>query len=243
MGTLDGVGLAFEETMSGYLGVGEAEPRVGTKRGSQEQTPIRFDVRIEVDDLSRFIHDPEHRADLTGTVTFAPLGGTLPVRDGWFNLFCVEAGTGVRQMIYDFGFSATDGVAYHLRGHKNIHDDPGIDVVGDLTRLFTVVSRVVPSPGVTDGEVVGGGQSGGDCEAVYGAGVLQFQIRNLGAMVGSFRVKNATSWEQRLAAVTAFASLAYGEVRDEYLARVLPVYNTQYENLVLRGVACPPRWE
>ena len=65
--------------------------------------------------------------------------------------------------------------------------------------------------------------------------MLEFRLRDLGAMVGSFRVQNATSWEQRLEAVTAFASLAYGEVRDEYLRGPLPIYNTQYENLVLRG--------
>ena len=141
MGALDGVGLTFEESMSGYLGIGEAEPRLGAERGRRENTPIRFDVRIRIDDLARFIDDPEHRADLTGTVTFAPLGGTFPLQDGWFNLFSVEAGTGLRQMIYDFRFTAADGATYHLRGHKDIHDDPGIDVVGDLTRLSTVVSR------------------------------------------------------------------------------------------------------
>lgn len=77
MGTLDGVGLTFEESMSGFLGIGEAEPRLGAERGRRENTPIRFDVHINVDDLARFIDDPEHRADLTGTVTFAPLGAIL----------------------------------------------------------------------------------------------------------------------------------------------------------------------
>jgi hypothetical protein len=55
MGTLDGVGLTFEESMSGYLGIGEAEPRLGAERGRRESTPIRFDVRIRIDDLARFI--------------------------------------------------------------------------------------------------------------------------------------------------------------------------------------------
>ncbi len=75
----------------------------------------------------------------------------------------------------------------------------------------------------------------GDGETHYGAGLLEFPVRDLGAMVGSFQVENATSWEQRVAAVTAFASLAYGEVTAEYLRGPLPIYNTQYENLVLRG--------
>jgi len=238
MGTLDGVGLTFEESMSGFLGIGEAEPRLGAERGRRENTPIRFDVHINVDDLARFIDDPEHRADLTGTVTFAPLGGTFPLRDGWFNLFSVEAGTGLREMIYDFRFTAADGDTYHLRGHKDIHDDPGIDVVGDLTRLSTVVSRVAAgagTPGSPAGSAGADGGRGGGAEVLYGAGVLEFRLRDLGAMVGSLRVENATSWEQRLAAVTAFASLAYGEVREEYLRGPLPIYNTQYENLVLRG--------
>lgn len=221
MGTLDGVGLTFDEAMSGYLGVGAVEPALGAEHGRRENTPIRFDVRIVVDDLPRFIHDPDHRAGLTGTVAFGPLGGTFPLRDGWFNLFSIEAATAVRQMIYDFRFTASDGATYHLRGHKDIHDDPGLDVVGDMTRLFTVVTHVAPGSGA---------------ETPYGAGVLEFHLRNLGAMVGSFKVQNATSWEQRLAAVTAFASLAYGEVSEEHLLGPLPIYNTQYENLVLRGV-------
>jgi uncharacterized protein (DUF362 family) len=158
----------------------------------------------------------------------------------------VEAGTGVRQMVYDFRFTAADGATYHLRGHKDVHDDPGIDVVGDLTRLSTVVTRVGAGAGAPGNPAGAGGAGAADAaastaggsppaEALYGAGVLEFRLRDLGAMMGSLRVENATSWEERLEAVTTFASLAYGEVREEYLRGPLPIYNAQYENLVLRG--------
>ena len=65
--SLDGVGLQFQETMAGFLGVGEADPRQG------------------------------------------------------------------------------DGQTYFLRGHKEIHDDPGmLDVIPDMTTLFIAVRRKWP---------------------------------------------------------------------------------------------------
>ncbi len=216
---LKGLGFQFKEQMSGYLGVGENDPRRGVERGRTENTQLRFDVQIRIADLERFLRIPSHVAELIGTVTFPLLGGTFEIRDGQFNLFTVDLQTGIRQMVYAFRFTAVDGQTYYLHGRKEISDDPGkLDIVEDMTRLFTTVYR------------------GEDEHApVYGVGEIYFKLLDTPSLVVSMEVPGATSWRQKLAAYTAFTSFAYGALRDEYLRHVRLFYDTQYDNLVLAG--------
>jgi hypothetical protein len=85
-----GHGLKFAESMSGWIGIGEQSYVEGRIAGQQENTPIPFDAKIIIDDLDRFIHLPEHRARLEGTVRFNPLGGPAAMEDGVFHLFSVD---------------------------------------------------------------------------------------------------------------------------------------------------------
>ena len=220
MSILEGVGLQFEESMSGYLGVDQTDPRKGVEIGKDLQTPIRFEVQIFIADLSRFLKISEHEAELSGTITFEPLGGTFTIRDGRFNLFTLDRETGMRQMVYRFKFTTGDGQTYFLHGHKEIHDDRGkFDVIEDMTRLFTTIYR------------------GEDDQApVYGAGELYFKLSDAPSLAASMKVLGAASIWQKVGAYTAFASFAYGALRDEYLKDVRLFYETRYENLVLSGI-------
>ncbi len=214
---LDGLGLTFKERMAGMVAVGAVDPREGVSRG----TPLEFEVRVVIDDLDRFLRVMEHEARLEGTITFAPLGGTFPIRDGRFNLFTVEGATGRRQMTYAFSFTAADGETYALRGRKDVHDDEGLDLVEDLTTLFTVL------------------HAGADERApVWAAGVLRFDLLHEGlAFAASMEVTGASHWWQRAEARLAFASLAWGALRDEYLRGARLLYDTTYQNVVLSGAA------
>jgi len=216
---LDGLVLRFQETMGGHVGIDEIEPLAGSARGQRENTPLLFDVEIRIEDLGRFLRVADHAGQLSGTVTFEPLGGRIPIRDGVFNLFSVDPRTGYRRMTYAFRFTAGDGQPYFLHGHKEIHDDPGaLDVVPDMTTLFTTLYR------------------GPDAQApIYAAGVLTFDLKKAPALVASMKVEGADSLLQKVAAYTAFASFAYGALRDEYLRGVRLLYDTRYENLVLSG--------
>jgi uncharacterized protein (DUF362 family) len=220
MSILEGVGLQFEESMSGHLGVDETDPRKGVEIGEERKTKIRFDVQIFITDLSRFIKLDEQQADLSGTVTFEPLGGTFTIRDGRFKLFTLDPATGMRQMVYAFKFTAADNQTYFLYGHKEIYDDRGkFDLLEDMTRLFTIIYR------------------GEDEQApMYGAGILSFKLMDAPSMMASMKVVGAASIWQEVAAYTAFSSFAYGALRDEYLKDVRLFYDTQYENLVLSGM-------
>jgi uncharacterized protein (DUF362 family) len=217
--SLDGLVLRFQETMGGHVGIDEPEPLAGSARGERENTPLQFEVEIRIEDLGRFLRVAGHAAQLSGTLTFEPLGGRIPIQDGVFNLFTVDPRTGIRRMTYSFRFTSADGQLYFLHGHKEIHDDPGaLDVVPDMTTLYTTLYR------------------GPDEQApVYAAGVLTFDLKKAPALVASMKVDGTNSLLRKTAAYTAFASFAYGALRDEYLQGVRLLYDTRYENLVLSG--------
>lgn len=181
MSILNGVGIQFNESMSGYLGVGEADPKEGAAIGRRENNPVRFDVQIRIPDMDRFLNISEQRAQLSGTVECASLGGPYEIYDAHFNLFQVALDTGFRNMAYHFKFKAADGNIYYLKGVKEIHDDPGLlDVVDDMTRLFTTIHR------------------GEDEEApVYGSGEMYFKLWNAPALVSSVDIIGNGSFLQR----------------------------------------------
>jgi uncharacterized protein (DUF362 family) len=218
VGDLDGLGLRFSEAMSGHLALGETDPRRGEAAGKAAGSAIRFDVRIEIEGLGRFLRVAEHAAALTGTVSFGPLGERLAIRGGTFHLFTADPAGG-RTMRYAFGFSSADGRRWFLQGHKEVRDDPGaLDVVGDMTTLFTTLHQ-------------GDGPDG----PVAGAGVLRFPLGDAPALVASLEVTGATSPWQKVEALAAFASFAWGALRDEYLRGARLLYDTRCENLALSG--------
>jgi len=119
MSILKGVGLQFEESMSGYLGKGETDPSEGAAVGKRQETKIRFDVRITISDLNRFLKVSQHEAELSGTVTCDVIGGTFTIFDGTFNLFSLDPEMGMRQM--------------------SIPSDSGIRMAGHI--IFTATKR------------------------------------------------------------------------------------------------------
>lgn len=219
MSILKGVGLQFEESMSGYLGKGETDPSKGATVGKLQETKIRFDVRITISDLNRFLKVSQHEAVLSGTVTCDVIGGTFTIFDGTFNLFSLDPEMGMRQMVYSFRFRDTEGRTYYFHGHKEIQDDPGkLDLVEDMTRLFTIIYR------------------GEDEQAtIYGAGEMYFKLSDGPSMISSMKVLDASSLWQKAAVYSAFISFAYGALRNEYLKDIRIFYDTRYENLVLSG--------
>lgn len=219
MSILKGVGLQFEESMSGYLGKGEIDPGKGAAVGKRQETKIRFDVRITISNLNRFLKVSQHEAELSGTVTCDVIGGTFTIFEGTFNLFSLDPEMGMRQMVYSFRFRDTDDRAYYFHGHKEIQDDPGkLDLVEDMTRLFTII------------------YCGEDDQAtIYGAGEMYFKLSDGPSMISSMKVLDASSLWQKAAAYSAFISFAYGALRNEYLKDIRIFYDTRYENLVLSG--------
>jgi uncharacterized protein (DUF362 family) len=214
--TEEKVGLCFLETISGYLAEGEADFEKGEKEGKKQGNTLSFDVKIEVESVTDFIKLSGQKAKISGSLFYKPLGQELPIHDGVFTLFRPDPASGTRQITYSFGFSGRDGADYFLYGYKVIHDDPGIDVLDDMTRLFTRIYK-------------GRGRDG----TPLGSGILAFRMADFPAMLASFEVTNALSPITKFRAISTFVKFCYERVGGEYLPRLL--YDTRYENLVLRG--------
>jgi len=212
------IGLRFSERMSGYLTEGKMDFEQGERAGEQQNKPCAFDVTIHIEDVEDFTKLSGRRAQLTGTVSYPPLGKNLPIRDGVFGLFRPDPATAKRHMTYSFGFTGDDGKEYFLSGYKEIYDDPKFDVLEDTTKLFTRVYR-------------GNSEDG----PIYGAGILHFKMWSLPSMLFSFEVTGTHNPLAKIKAVSQFFSFCYGELRDTYLKKVSPFYYSNYENLVMRG--------
>ena len=223
MGTGNEVGLRFSEKMSGYLTEGETDFEQGEKTGEQQNSPCAFDVTIYIEDVEDFTELSGRKAQLTGTISYPPLGQELPIRKGVFGLFRPDPTTGKRNMTYSFGFTGKDGQDYFLHGYKVIYDDPKIDLMEDMTKLFTRIYR---------------GSS--TASPLYGSGILHFRIQSLPSMLLSFSVTNTSSLIAKFKAVSQFFSFCYGEIRDTYFKKINPLYHSDYENLVLRGKVIGP---
>jgi uncharacterized protein (DUF362 family) len=210
------VGLRFSETMSGHLAEGVEDFEAGEKRGKEQENFLFFDVAIEIESVSDFVKLSGQEAKMKGTVSYKPLGQGLPINDGVFTLFKPDPASGTRQMTYSFGFTGNDGADYSLYGYKVIHDDPGIDVLEDMTRLFTRLYR---------GKRVD--------KIPLGSGILHFKMLDLPSMLSSFEVTNTVSPIAKIRTISTFIQFCYGAVSETYLPGF--VYDTKYENLVLRG--------
>jgi cholesterol oxidase len=127
--------------MSGYLGEGVEDFEEGEKKGQEQGSTLSFDVTIKIESVSDFIKLSGQEAKMSGTVSYKPLGQNLPIHEGVFTLFKPDETSGTRQMTYSFWFTGNDGIDYSLYGYKVIHDDPGIDVLEDMTRLFTRIYK------------------------------------------------------------------------------------------------------
>jgi uncharacterized protein (DUF362 family) len=210
------VGLRLSETMSGYLAEGVEGFEEGEKKGREQDSSFSFDVTIEIEGVSDFIRLSGQEAKMSGRVSYRPLGEDLSIQGGVFTLFKPDAASGTRQMTYFFWFTGKDGADYSLYGYKVIHDDPGMDALEDMTKLFTRLSR--------------GRQKGG---TLVGSGVLRFKMLDLPAMLSSFEVTNTNSPITKIQTISTFVKFCYGAAKETYLTGL--TYQTRYENLVLRG--------
>ena len=73
---------------------------------------------IDIDDLARFMSDPEHAGSITGSIDFEPLGLNLPSTSGVFNLFSPTDDPTMKYMVYELGFNASDGKTYYMAGRE-----------------------------------------------------------------------------------------------------------------------------
>ena len=191
-------GLSFRETMEGPFALGETDPRAGKKKGEKDATELAMHASITIRDIAAFADDPNHLGELNGSIDFTPFGEAMPATHGVFNLFHPTDNPDMKYMIYELGFMH-EGQAYYVAGRKEVHDDPGFDLWGDTTTLFTRLHKGTD----TSGEVIG-------------AGVLTLGVKALAKLVASMQATGTDAATEKAKVYAKFGSFFLGELWDSY---------------------------
>jgi cholesterol oxidase len=131
------------------------------------------ELTIEVDDIDRFVIDPNHQATITGFVMSDPLGGRLPVERGTFNLFVDDGDPTRKEMKYQLEFFDGAGRALTLAGTKVVRDGDVWRLLRDTTTLFTRIYQGHASQNA-EGDAVG-------------SGIIRIQLGDFLKQIASFR--------------------------------------------------------
>jgi hypothetical protein len=110
--------LHFKEQMRGWVSFGACDYNIGLVDGKRAGTRCAAKLRIEVDDLDRFLADPEYAARLSGRVSCPQLGGDLEGGEGWFNLFVLAPDSQHRRALYRLYLQDRDGRPVTLTAFK-----------------------------------------------------------------------------------------------------------------------------
>jgi cholesterol oxidase len=195
------LGFTFSETMSGGIALGETDPQRGLAAGNAAHTVLDMHNTILIDDLDRFISDPDHLASISGSIDWPPFGRGIPCPRGVFNLFSPTTDPALKLMIYELAFEH-DGKPYYMAGHKEVRIHPLLDLWKDTTTLY---SQIHQSPD----------KSG----PVVAAGIVSLSPLQLMKMVGTFRAVNASGPAQAAEAVSKFGSFFMGELWETYVRK------------------------
>lgn len=129
--------LRFHERMSGWLSFEQHSYNQAVAAGRRSHNACSQELEIEIDDLDRFLSEPDHAARAEGIVHCDQLGGGLSVQPGSsFNLFVDAGGARHKRMLYRLYLVDTAGRELTLSGFKDLEDDPNLDVWGDTSRLL-----------------------------------------------------------------------------------------------------------
>lgn len=200
--------VSFTEEMTGHVGFGSEDFAEGAKAGRAAGEELMFHLTITVDDIDRFVVDPDHDATAAGWVRSQALGGRRPVERGVFNLFVNQADPKDKRMLYQLWFRDGDGRPLTLAGHKVVTDHPGLDLWSDTTTLYT---RVLA--GHVELAAAGGAQ-------VVAAGILRIRAADFARQLTTFRA-TGPNLKARAGALGRFSRLFVGSLWDVYLRDVI----------------------
>ena len=93
-----------------------------------------------MEDIAAYVRDPEHRAKMTGTFHWGPVG-VAEMRDGEFQLFVKNPETGIREMRYRFTFDGPDGEPLTFSGVKWMKPKARVNTWSPSTTLYSRIER------------------------------------------------------------------------------------------------------
>jgi predicted acylesterase/phospholipase RssA len=196
------LGFTFREKMEGGFALGETDPQQGAQLGHDAGNTFTMHGTILIQDLDRFMSDPDHAGSITGRIDFAPLGLNLPSTSGVFNLFSPSDDPTTKYMVYELGFNASDSTPYYMAGKKIVEQGPITEMWKATTTLYTELYK-------------GSGKTG----PVVGAGVLSLGMADLLAMVPTMHATNANSPGEAAEAISKFGKFFLGELWETYVQK------------------------
>ena len=123
--------------MKGFVALDVDDPVRGAELGRQLDQRLMFHLTITAEDVDRFVVDPAHLGTRDGVRRVRPArrpagrssapGSTCSPR---------TATRPAARMLYRLHFADAGGNPLTLVGHKDVHDDPGVDVWQDTSTLY-----------------------------------------------------------------------------------------------------------
>jgi hypothetical protein len=193
------LGLAFSEVMTGGFALGATDPTAGEKQGNAQNSQLSLHCDVTIDNLQRFVDDPQHPGRLGCTLDFPPFGAGIPCDPGIFNLFRAASTSGERWMMYECGFTAK-GQRYYIAGKKIVQHGHAAEVLQQITTLYTLLHQ--------------GSEASG---AICGAGTLHLGAKSIVDMAKTLHVTNAQNHLQVLQGLGMYLKLFLGELWQTYV--------------------------
>lgn len=136
-------GLQFTEVMRGHLLNRPSSFAWGAQaaRAAGDALAMTLTLTIRIPDLDRFLYDPRHEAEVTGTVRALLLGGEVDVRCGRVQLLAPTVDHNRRVMRYRLLVQDAQGQAWTVLGTKEVTNNLGLDLWRDTTTLRTNLFR------------------------------------------------------------------------------------------------------
>jgi hypothetical protein len=139
-------GVTFNERMDGFLAPCDQTPdRADDYRARYRQAKgagdgCHFEATMLMEDIAAYVRDPQHRAKMTGTFHWGPVGEAA-MRDGEFQLFVKNPESGTREMRYRFTFDGPDGQPLTFVGVKWMKPKGRVNTWSPSTTLYSRIER------------------------------------------------------------------------------------------------------
>jgi hypothetical protein len=189
----EGVGLDAGATKMREppLGVRFTERFSGTVTLDGAEGELTLDVGVEIHDLEAT------SGDLVGRIHFAPWGEPMHLAGGRFGVVTTGPdGDTTIEVTYEARFGR-GGRALRLRGVKRLHDDPGFDLMSDVTTLHLTLHEDAP-------------------DAVVASGSLRAGLGDVRRTVASLEPTGAHDLSDRAAVIAAVGRVLLGRLWADY---------------------------
>jgi hypothetical protein len=198
MKRLSGTPFKFTETMAGRVLENLPNSEGLTSEAIKRSRDVKVETTILIDDLGAFLENPDHPGRVVGAVTLG--GERSEIQNGKFQLFDKD-NMNVRHIEYEFEFQREDGL-YRFAGKKNVKDDPGSDMLSDMTTLHVQVEGP---------------------DSRRWTGTMHFKVSDFISLVASMQAPDEAPPAERILAKTAFLSFCLGKTVDEFLLKKIKI--------------------